>query len=201
MATFDTLAPFILRYETGANITAADTPQTAFSKAVARGVTTLPGDRGGATCCGVILQTFRTFTHNPNATPADLARLDYPTWRAIAKGIFWDKCLADQIAHQGTANMIVDWAYTAGLGNTIPAVQRALNTAYGAALTVDGIIGSNTLRAINAPGRDPLDTFRVIKAARQDYYRRIATRGSNARFLRGWLNRTEAITPSSLRYR
>lgn len=199
MASFDTLAPFILHYESGARISASDSPQAAYAKASAKGVVTVKGDTGGATLCGVTLATYRSYTRNPRASEADLSRLDYPTWRNIAKGMFWDKCQADKITHQGTANMIVDWAYTAGLGNTIPAVQRALNAAYGLALSVDGVIGAKTLNAINT-GRDPLDTFATLKRARQDYYRRIA-RGNNARFLTGWLARTEAITPSALRYR
>ncbi len=191
MASFDTLVPFVLHWETGARITAADTPQTAFARAAARGVKTVAGDSGGPTLCGVTLATFRAFTHRPAATEADLARMTYPQWRAIAKSGFWDRCRADQITHQGIANMLVDWMYNAGPA-AIFAAQRALG------LKADGIVGPKTLTALNAP--DPLTTFHTLKTARLTYYN---TRSAalRARFLTGWLARTEAITPTALLYR
>lgn len=193
MANFDTLVPFILHWETGARITATD-GRTAYSQAVSRGFVNDPHDRGGATMCGVTIGTFTDWCRRqgkPKPSVNDLARLDYNTWRAIAKGGFWDRCKADQITAQGVANMLVDWCYTSG-SNAIVSTQRVLG------LTADGIVGARTLAALNAG--NPAEVFQLVKTARISYYKRIA-KGTQARYLTGWLNRTEAVTLTSLRLR
>lgn len=189
MANFDTLAPFILHWETGARITTHD-PSAAYRLAAARGVVNDPHDRGGATMCGVTLKTFTDWCRRngrPVPSVSDLAAMDYTTWRTIAKGGFWDRCRADNISSQGVANMLVDWCYTSG-SYAITRTQSALG------LKVDGVVGPKTLAALNT---DADTVFRLIKTARTAYYRSIA-RGTQARYLTGWLNRTEAITLTSL---
>ncbi|MCM1029570.1 MAG: hypothetical protein NC342_08385 [Pseudoflavonifractor sp.] len=193
MAKFEILAPFILHFESGADITAADSVARAFEKAKGMGVETIRGDRGGATLCGVTLATYRAALRKPGATAADLAQMTYCQWLAIAKGMIWDKLQCDRIEAQCVANQICDWAYTAGVGNAVGNAQRALG------VMADGVIGPVTLGALNAP--DHLATFEALKRARQEYYCRIARRGNNRRFLAGWLARTDAITPTGLRYR
>ena len=189
MANFDKLVPFILHWETGARITGTD-PMAAYAKASAKGVINDPNDRGGATMCGVTIGTFTDWCSKhgrPQPTVADLARMDYQTWREIAKSGFWNRCKADTIKAQGVANMLVDWCYTSG-NYAITNTQRALG------LKVDGVVGPKTLAALNGSSEI---VFRLIKAARVAYYRSIA-KGNQARYLTGWLNRTESITLTSL---
>ncbi len=190
MANFDRLVPFILHWETGARITGTD-PVAAYAKASAKGVVNDPNDRGGATMCGVTIGTFTDWClkHGlKRPTVNDLARMDYATWREIAKGGFWNRCHGDAIGAQGVANMLVDWCYTSG-SHAITQTQRALG------VTVDGVVGPETFGTINAG--DPATVFRLIKAARVAFYRSIA-KGNQARYLTGWLNRTESITLTSL---
>lgn len=78
--------------------------------------------------------------------------------------------------------MLVDWCFTSG-SHAIKRAQRALG------LQADGVVGAKTLAALNAP--DSAATFRAIKDARIAFYRSIA-RGTQARYLKGWLARTEA---------
>lgn len=192
MANFDRLAPFILHWETGARITGTD-PVAAYAKASAKGVIDDPNDRGGPTMCGVTIGTFTEWclkNGRRRPTVTDLARMDYKTWREIAKSGFWNRCQADAITSQGVANMLVDWCYTSG-SYAITHTQRALG------VKVDGVIGPKTLAALN--GVQEI-VFRLIKTARVAYYRSIA-KGNQARNLTGWLNRTESITLTSLIFR
>lgn len=190
MAKLEQLIPHLLYRESGVK---DPDPRRAFEKAAAKGVINLRNDRGGPTLAGVTLNTYTDYCRKkgyPKPTEADLAKLTYERWLEITKTGFWDRCHGDEIVYQPTANMLVDWAYTSGT-NAIAGAQRALGVA------VDGKVGPITLAALNA---GTLDVFKRIKAARVAYYKRIAT-GSNTRFLTGWLNRTEAITPNGCNLR
>ncbi|GAO27758.1 hypothetical protein JCM15548_14608 [Geofilum rubicundum JCM 15548] len=56
---------------------------------------------------------------------------------------------------------------------------------------MDGIIGRNTVKAINSCPPEVL--FNAIKSARIHYYNTIAQRGQNHKFLKGWLKRIGKI--------
>lgn len=192
MAKLDNMVPFILHWEVGYNGKATD-PQTAYTAAARKGYHCIAGDKGGPTMCGVTLATYKTYCRQkglPVPTVATLKALPFKHWYDITKSGFWDKCHADLIVTDSHAWVLVDWMFTAGV-NAIKNAQRALG------VTADGIVGNKTLAAIN--GGDPRTVFNTLQAARTAYYRRIAT-GTNAKFLRGWLNRTNAITFTRLNY-
>lgn len=92
---------------------------------------------------------------------------------------FWDNIKGDRIDNQSVATYIYDWYVNAGR-NAIKELQRVLG------ITDDGLFGNGTLAAINAAD----DTLLAkLHEAREAYYNRIAT-GGNAKFLKGWLNRS-----------
>ena len=66
-----------------------------------------------------------------------------------------------------------------------------LNQFFDEDLKMDGIIGFNTLTAINI--HEPKDLFWEIKKARIRYYHKIAKKGKNHLFLEGWLSRVGEI--------
>lgn len=106
-------------------------------------------------------------------------------WLDILKTMFWDKWQADKIKSQKLANILVDWVWGSGVyGIKIP--QRILG------VKQDGIVGDETLKALNA--QDPDKLFQAIYEARKKYLNDITiARPANKRFLRGWLNRLEDI--------
>ena len=82
--------------------------------------------------------------------------------------------------------MAVDWAYDAGVGTVAKKIQNIVGT------KPDGIVGSGTLKLINT--KDHKELFEQIKAARILFYKKLVEKKpSNEKFLKGWLNRTEAI--------
>ncbi|MGQ1785621.1 putative peptidoglycan-binding domain-containing protein [Saccharicrinis sp. GN24d3] len=70
-------------------------------------------------------------------------------------------------------------------------IQKALNRFFDCDLKLDGIIGKNTIKAINSCPPELL--FNPIKSARMDYYHTIAQRWQNHKFTKGWLKRVYAI--------
>ena len=163
MADYKILKPFILRWEGG--------------------FVNDPNDSGGATNKGVTLATFRRFK-GESASVNDLKAITDEDWDAIFKAMYWDKCRADEINSQSVANLIVDWYWMSGT-NAIKYVQRLIGA------DEDGIVGKQTLARLNAKG-DGL--VLPIYNYRKDFYHRIvASRPSQKRFLRGWINRLNAL--------
>ena len=166
MADHKKLVPFVLKHEGG--------------------VVNDPDDAGGFTNKGITLKTFRSI-YGKDKTKEDLINITDEQWGHIFKAYYWDKFNADKIESQSIANMSVDWAYNAGVGTVAKKIQNIIGT------KPDGIIGSGSLKLINT-AQDPKELFEQIKAARIMFYKKLVEKKpTNAKFLKGWLNRTEAI--------
>ncbi len=163
MARCETLKPFILSWEGG--------------------FANVPGDRGGATNKGVTIATFRSVFGN-DRTVEDLRRMTDEQWMLIFRRYFWNKWKADEIECQAIANLLVDWTWTSGkYGIRIP--QSVLGVA------IDGMVGPKTIAAINSHP-DKRQLFNRLWTARKEYFERIG-KGTQAKFLKGWLNRNNGI--------
>ena len=168
MAKVEILAPYIKKWEGG------------FAND--------PADRGGATNKGVTIATFEVYCKAKSLPRPNVERLKRMTdgeWLDILKTMFWDRWQADKIKSQKLANILVDWVWGSGVyGIKIP--QRILG------VKQDGIVGDETLKALNA--QDPDKLFQAIYEARKKYLNDITiSRPINKRFLKGWLNRLEDI--------
>ena len=164
MANHKILEPFILRWEGG--------------------FVNDKADLGKQTNKGVTLSTYRS-VFGKNKTVSDLKKITDEQWEFIFKKFYWDKWKADNIKDQNVANILVDWLWCSGsYGIKIP--QRVLG------VSVDGIVGSKTIAAINA--RDGRELFDTIKQERKDFIDRICqTRPQNRKFKNGWLNRINSL--------
>lgn len=164
MADVTKLAPFILRWEGG--------------------FVDDPDDLGGATNRGVTIGTYATYCKKkgyPAPTVERLKNLSDKDWTEILKTLYWDRWKADNIKSQSVANILVDWVWASGV-NGIKIPQQLLG------VTVDGIVGTKTLAALNA--RNPKELFEEIKEARVQFIEDICRkRPANNKFKKGWLNR------------
>lgn len=166
MAKAELLKPFILRWEGGF----VDDPL----------------DRGGATNKGITIGTFRNF-YGKEATVEQLKNITDEQWLHIFKCGFWDKWKADDINNQSIADIVVDWAWASGTVTSIKQVQKILGVA------VDGIVGNDTLTAINTA--DQCTLFDKIHSRRIEFVENIVKRDpSQTRFLKGWKNRINSLT-------
>ena len=186
MAQLELLIPHILKWENG--IAGAGTAEELFLRARAKGVQTVAGDKGGPTCCGVILSTYKAYCRahgKPTPDVAALGRIAYAEWLDILKAGAWNRWQADRIESQSVAEMLADWSW--GSGGAVKAAQETLG------VRQDGIVGPKTLAAINS--RSPLPLWASLKQRRLLYYQRIVELNpSQRKFLRGWTNRVNDLT-------
>jgi lysozyme family protein len=160
------------------------------------------GDRGGETYMGVarnlhpnwpgwcIIDEYKkivgTIDHNEKIQNLEL----YKLVKAFYKGKFYNRFNIGEINHGSLQEIIFDWCVNSGSFGS-RGVQRVLNRYFGFCLKMDGIIGTLTASAINSI--DPETLFDAIKTARINFYHKIAQKGQNHKFLRGWLNRINKI--------
>jgi lysozyme family protein len=142
-------------------------------------------DSGGITMKGVTLSAFQEYQSKnglPAPTVSDLKNISDKEWLGILKSR-WDAWKADSISSQFIANILVDWAWNSGSGTSIKQFQKLMG------LSQDGIVGNQTLSAINNY-QNKIELFNRILKARKDFYVNIVKQNpSQIKFLFGWLNR------------
>lgn len=155
------------------------------------GYTNDPSDSGGPTNRGVTLVTWQKTGYDKNGDGTidehDITRITHEEMvEVVLRPHFWNVWQADKINNQAIANLLVDWLWMSG-HRTIFMVQKMLG------VKVDGVVGSQTLHALNSfPDQSLL--FDRIKTSRiNDIHRICKQRKKNLRFKRGWLNRIAAI--------
>lgn len=104
---------------------------------------------------------------------------------AFYKKNYWDKVSGDKIANQAIAENIADWFVNGSF--SWKKIQRAINN-LGQNIEVDGIVGPQTLNALNKV--DQIKLFDAILELRRDLYTEIVQKdATQQRFYQGWLNR------------
>lgn len=149
------------------------------------GYANIKEDKGGCTMKGVTIGTFRKY-FGQDKTCTNLKEITDEQWAHIFKNGYWDPCKADEIVDQSIANIIVDWAWMSG----VKTVSKKIQTLVG--VTADGIIGKQTLAAINNANAPEL--FESIYNERKKFYYNIVEKTpSQKKFLNGWLNRLNSL--------
>ena len=160
------------------------------------------GDRGGETYMGVARnlhpdwegwQFIDAYKETYGKIPWN-KHIDIPELNCMVKEFychtFYEKFRIGGISNGSLQEIIFDWCVNSGHWGA-RGVQRVLNQFFDADLKMDGIIGKQTLSAIN--DCDPRTLFVAIHRARVRYYHSISKKGKNHLFLEGWLKRIGAI--------
>jgi len=159
-----------------------------------------PHDSGGSTNCGISLRFLREIPIERlrkygifvtpdllNSEHVKALTQDQILW--IYRGEFWEQMPFEMIVDQQVCNYIFDCCILHGIHQGIKLVQRAIWASYVQINYVidDGILGHNTLFAINHLGEFLLFSLRSERAG---YVRLIAhERTKDKEFLDGWLER------------
>jgi len=132
-----------------------------------------PDDPGGETNYGIDKRS------HPKE---DIKNLTKDRAREIYWQEYWLKARCEDLPPR-TGEVVMNIAVNAGHGRAAKWLQQAVG------VPADGIIGKKTLEA---SGIYTGDLSRVLLDRTEEHYRSIA-RGGLAKFLRGWLNRNNAL--------
>ena len=99
---------------------------------------------------------------------------------------FWDRMRLDEITDQHKANEMFVFGVNAGCGRSVRLAQLVVGT------VADGLIGPNTIAAINSYDVDEFD--REFDEEEIKYYEAIVRNNPEKKiFLNGWKNRAKAV--------
>jgi lysozyme family protein len=156
-----------------------------------------PADPGGATKFGISLHELQALGHlagldidinrDGHVDARDIAALTQDEAALIYREAYWDKWAYGRINDPSVAAKVFDLAVNMGPGQAHRMVQRAIRSAW-VPTAEDGILGSQTLSAINAAS--PAALYAALKSEAAGFYRWLAaTKPALGKFLDGWLNR------------
>ncbi|GEC95390.1 MAG: hypothetical protein RLZZ220_453 [Pseudomonadota bacterium] len=164
-AAFEASLPFVLRWEGG--------------------FVDHPNDPGGRTNKGVTQKVYDAWRKRQGLPVRDVKRLDDTELHRIYESGYWIPPHCDRLARQ--LDLVhFDTAVNMGPGRAVRFLQKA------AGCGVDGDFGSQTEKAVQAcrPG----DLIASYCATREAYYRELVRRNASLGvFLKGWLNRLNAL--------
>ena len=149
-----------------------------------------PNDSGGCTKYGITLDDLTEanadLDHDGEFTCNDVKSMQDADSRVILKKIYWDFFKADSIDNQSVAEYIVDSGLNMGRILIAKWVQGIVG------VDADGHPGKMTVQAINA--HFDADEFNKLYEERIERYTNIVNkRPSQSAFMKGWVNRANAI--------
>lgn len=135
-----------------------------------------PDDAGGETKYGI---TKRQYPH------IDIKNLTKDQAVTLYKSDYW-KSYHDKIKSYKIAGKLFDLSVNMGHRHPNRMLQRAVNQ-LGGNLVVDGVLGPLSIAAINNCNEDEL--YIAFYNQAKTRYEKLARRGNNKKFLKGWMNR------------
>ena len=119
--------------------------------------------------------------------PHDVKDLKDYQAKEIYKNEYWYNTKIPQIENDRIRNAVFDMNVMGGAGKV---VQRAINFFSGAKLKIDGVIGKETIKAINAIPDTKIEEFMsMLKFERINYLQKTTNWGTAKN---GWIKRTNA---------
>ena len=144
-----------------------------------------PKDPGGETMMGVTKNAWSTWLKR-TIMPGEMAKLTVADITPFYKALYWDKSYCNQLP-TGLDYMVFDASVNMGVGQSIRLLQKSLGC------VADGVIGPNTMKAINdADTKTLIDKF---SAQKEMFYRSLALFNT---FGKGWLRRTAEVKQFAL---
>lgn len=142
---------------------------------------------GGETNYGVTLAVYNHYRKLKNLPPRSVSLITAVEVRDVYKQNYWISTGCDLLPPK-LALCHFDWSVNSGTGRSIRTLQQVVG------VTQDSVIGPMTKQAIDAAVTAHKEVWLCDRynAIREDYYRRWGV-GSQSVFLKGWLNRLNAL--------
>jgi lysozyme family protein len=142
-----------------------------------------PNDRGGPTKGGITLRTLESWRHR-RCTRAELQRLKKDDALEILRRQYVDANGIHKLTDRSLQAQVIDDAVLSGPVLAVKDLQRTLDT-----VSVDGIIGPQTLSAVDALNADTLGR-RLAVTRTLRLTRHVQQHPDQLVFLTGWVTRT-----------
>jgi len=146
-----------------------------------------PADPGGATNRGVIQNTYNTYRKRKGLPKQSVRHITLDEVEDIYYSMYWktNKFDLDELPFK-LAQTVFDWHVNSGRG--ITTLQQVLG------VSADGVMGHKTLNEVKYwESKDKLDELiKKYNDFRETRYRAWG-KGAQSVFLRGWLNRLNAV--------
>lgn len=147
-----------------------------------------PADSGGATMYGITEAVARDFGYQ-----GDMRDLPLDVAKEIYRDRYWDRIRAGDFENEKLQLMLMDTAVNMGVRTAVIMLQDMYNMISGEDISVDGVVGPQTLSHINGYGRQDNLLF-AYQIRRGERYFNIVRRDKSQRaFIHGWLNRLRAV--------
>lgn len=155
-----------------------------------------PDDPGGATKYGVSLRFLKKrgdllgdFDGDGDVDVEDIMAMTVPQAKNVYQECFWEPNRLREVKSQILATKIFDMAVNMGSKQAWKLAQRALS-AHGHPLIDDGVVGPQTLEAINALEHFDYDVIGTLRDLQKNFYTRIIKRKPRLqKFSLGWYRR------------
>lgn len=161
----------------------------------------MSADSGGETYCGIARKFFPSWSGwkivDANKPLKYNQKINNATLDKEIKEFYYQKFYVkmkiDRISNYCLSAHVFDMGVNAGISGSIKLLQKAINKVYNVNISVDGIIGEQTLSYANGSNENELlDEF--IEQRNQYYNNIVAKRPSQKVFINGWLNRVKSVT-------
>ena len=147
-------------------------------------------DRGGKTRYGITESVARDhgFTGKIRDLPMETAEKIY-------RKSYWDAIRLDELKNGRLRYIVFDTAVHMGPSAAVRKLQTTYNLLSSREITVDGIIGPETLGAVNSY-QHGLDTFKFVYCVMrgEKYFDIVRTDGGQSIFIRGWMRRLMEVS-------
>lgn len=140
-----------------------------------------PADAGGPTKFGITQATLADWRHAP-VTASDVSALTIDEARSILEQRYVRDPRFDQVSDARLQALLVDYGVHSGPTRVVRALQRIVG------VPVDGVLGPNTLAAIDRLGADTV-TRQLLQARGRALASLIAADPTQRAFAAGWLRR------------
>lgn len=144
-----------------------------------------PDDRGGPTKYGITQDVLASY-RGKAVNESDVKNLTLQEAKLIYRQRYWNPLSCDQIRSPILASLLFDQGVNRGIGAAAKTIQKCVG------VKVDGMIGPQTLEAINAQTSRDL-AFKFVCESQESYARIVQNNTSQAVFLVGWLRRTHKL--------
>lgn len=148
-------------------------------------------DRGGATKYGITVSTL-TRHRKGWVTKEDVNNLSLEEAKRIYEKDYWHYMRLGEVKSETVQLILFDVGVNRGPDASIRNLQVVLRRYYRKQIAVDGIMGPQTLSAMDDVDTDSL-ARKLIQSVQLDYVEIVKRNPPQAVFLKGWINRTHRL--------